>query len=178
MIHRLKFNRFAGWKEPRDPEQYAAVAILIYKNKEILFIKRSENMPTHKGDIAFPGGKKEDGDMGIYSTAKREAYEELLIPKKTVSSICTVEGNLDPIDTVEYKFNVYPVVFSLYEKQSNFNKDEVQKIFYEPIEKLINKNNWSYRGAYDDDWIYMLDDEILWGATAKMVRTLCDLRLR
>ena len=64
--------------EPKGPEKYAAVAILIYKNKEILFIKRSENMPTHKGDIAFPGGKKEDGDVGIYSTAKREAYEELL----------------------------------------------------------------------------------------------------
>ena len=177
MIHRLKFNRFAGRGEPKGPEKYAAVAILIYKNKEILFIKRSENMSTHKGDIAFPGGKKEDGDVDIYSTAEREAYEELLIPKKTVNSIFTVKGNLDPIDTVEYKFNVYPVVFSLYEKQSNFNKDEVQKIFYEPIEKLINKNNWSYRGAYDDDWIYMLDDEILWGATAKMVRTLCDLRL-
>ena len=178
MIHRLKFNRFAGRGEPKGPEKYAAVAILIFKNKEILFIKRSENMPTHKGDIAFPGGKKEDGDVDIYSTAKREAYEELLIPKKTVNSIFTVKGNLDPIDTVEYKFNVYPVVFSLYEKQSNFNKDEVQKIFYEPIEKLIDKNNWSYRGAYDDDWIYMLDDEILWGATAKMVRTLCNLRLR
>ena len=178
MIHRLKFNRFTGRGEPKGPEKYAAVAILIFKNKEILFIKRSENMPTHKGDIAFPGGKKEDGDMDIYSTAEREAYEELLIPKKTVNSIFTVKGNLDPIDTVEYKFNVYPVVFSLYEKQSNFNKDEVQKIFYEPIEKLINKNNWSYRGAYDDDWIYMLDGEILWGATAKMVRTLCDLRLR
>ena len=103
--------------EPRGPEKYAAVAILIYKNEEILFIKRSENMPTHKGHIAFPGGKKEDSDKGIHSTAKREAHEELLIPKKTVNSICTVKGSLDPIDTVEYKFNVYPVVFSLNEKQ-------------------------------------------------------------
>ena len=68
MIHRLKFNRFAGRREPKGPEQYAAVAILIYKNKEILFIKRSENMPTHKGHIAFPGGKKEFDDLGIYST--------------------------------------------------------------------------------------------------------------
>ena len=41
---------------------YAAVSILVYKNKEILFIKRSENMPTHKGHIAFPGGKKELSD--------------------------------------------------------------------------------------------------------------------
>ena len=159
----------------------AAVLILIVENDKdysIVFTERSKRLPSHAGEVSFPGGKKEDGDWVIYSTAKREEYEELLIPKKTVNSICTVEGNLDPIDTVEYKFNVYPVVFSLYEKQSNFNKDEVQKIFYEPIEKLINKNNWSYRGAYDDDWIYMLDEEILWGATAKMVRTLCNLRFR
>ena len=115
--------------EPKGPEKYAAVAILIYKNKEILFIKRSENMPTHKGDIAFPGGKKEDGDVGIYSTAKREAYEELLIPKKTVNSICTVEGNLDPIDTVEYKFNVYPVVLVYMKNNQILIKMKFKKYF-------------------------------------------------
>ena len=38
---------------------YASVAVLFFDEVEILFIKRSENMPTHKGHIAFPGGKKE-----------------------------------------------------------------------------------------------------------------------
>ena len=36
---------------------YASVAVLFFDEVEILFIKRSENMPTHKGHIAFPGGK-------------------------------------------------------------------------------------------------------------------------
>ena len=54
---------------------YASVAVLFIDEVEILFIKRSENMPTHKGHIAFPGGKKEKNDMSIVYTAVREATE-------------------------------------------------------------------------------------------------------
>ena len=46
-------------------EDYAAVSILIFEKEEILYIKRSNEMPTHKGHIAFPGGKKEDDDKNI-----------------------------------------------------------------------------------------------------------------
>ena len=62
---------------PSFSEDYASVAILIIDDKEILFIKRSENLPTHKGHIAFPGGKKENSDKNIVETALREAEEEL-----------------------------------------------------------------------------------------------------
>ena len=58
---------------------YASVAVLFFDEVEILFIKRSENTPTHKGHIAFPGGKKEKNDTSIIHTAVREATEELLI---------------------------------------------------------------------------------------------------
>ena len=63
---------------------YASVAVLFIDNNEILFIKRSENMPTHKGHIAFPGGKKEETDKSVVSTAIREAtavsYTHLTLP--------------------------------------------------------------------------------------------------
>ena len=68
-------------------EPYAAVSILVYKEKEVLFIKRSNDMPTHKGHIAFPGGKKEQRDLNIVETAVREASEELLILKNDVDEI-------------------------------------------------------------------------------------------
>ena len=64
---------------------YASVAVLFIDNNEILFIKRSENMPTHKGHIAFPGGKKEKTDKSVVSTAIREASEELLIPENSIT---------------------------------------------------------------------------------------------
>ena len=55
--------------------------------------------------------------------------------------------------------------------------EQEQKVIYEPIRNLMDKDNWSHRGAYSDDWIYMLEDEILWGATAKMIRLLLKLKL-
>ena len=153
---------------------YAAVSILIFDKKEILYIKRSNEMPTHKGQIAFPGGKREDEDIDIVSTAVRESTEELLLPEASIKPF----GCLNSIDTVEYKFDVYPVVCHLFEKPKNFNVSEVQKIFFVEIKKLSNPNNWSYRGAYPDDWIFMIGKEILWGATAKITRRLLTLDLR
>ena len=104
---------------------YAAVSILIFEKKEILYIKRSDEMPTHKGQIAFPGGKREQEDENIVSTAVRESLEELLLSEAAINPY----GYLDSIDTVEYKFDVYPVVCQLFEKPKSFNVSEVQEIF-------------------------------------------------
>ena len=153
---------------------YAAVSILIFDKKEILYIKRSNEMPTHIGQIAFPGGKKEEKDIYFVCTAVRESTEELLLNESTIKPF----GYLNSIDTVEYKFDVYPVVCHLFEKPKNFNVSEVQEIFFVEIKKLSNPNNWSYRGAYPDDWIFMIGKEILWGATAKITRRLLTLDLR
>ena len=153
---------------------YAAVSILIFEKKEILYIKRSEEMPTHKGQIAFPGGKREQEDENIVSTAVRESLEELLLSEAAINPY----GYLDSIDTVEYKFDVYPVVCQLFEKPKSFNVSEVQEIFFVEIKNLSNQNNWSYRGLYPDDWIFTIGKEILWGATAKITRRLLNLDLR
>ena len=172
MIQDLNYQKILKPHE-KNNDDYASVSILIYDEKEIIFIKRSEDLPTHKGHIAFPGGKKEVEDQSIVDTALREACEELLIDLKTITPI----GILKPIDTVEYKFLVYPILCNLSIRPKQFNTIEVQKVIYEPIRNLMNEDNWLFRGAYSDDWIYMLGDEILWGATAKMIRLLLKLKL-
>lgn len=150
---------------------YAAVSILIYKEKEILFIKRSNDMPTHKGHIAFPGGKKEKKDLNIVDTAIREAAEELLIDKNDVEPL----GILKPVDTIEFKYHVFPVLCNLKRKPESFNEGEVQDLFFVPIDELSNQQNWRFRGIYPNDWIFKIRDETLWGATAKMTRELLGL---
>ena len=105
---KLKYKELNIQNESKK-ENYAAVAILIYDEKEILFIKRSNDMPTHKGHIAFPGGKKEIDDLSIVDTATREASEELLISRTDVQPF----GQLDPVDTIEFKNKVYPILCSL-----------------------------------------------------------------
>ena len=62
-------------------------------------------------------------------------------------------------------------------KPKKFNKDEVQKVLYVGIDSLRKKENWYYRGLYSNDWIYEFENEILWGATAKMIRSILVLNL-
>jgi|TARA_Y100000590_G_scaffold224005_1_gene253358 8-oxo-dGTP pyrophosphatase MutT (NUDIX family) len=152
-------------------KEYASVAMLIYQDKELVLIKRSEELPTHKGHIAFPGGKKESGDESIVDTAIREACEELLLERESIIPF----GMLEPIDTVEYKFEVYPILCKLEKKPNSFNTSEVQEVYFVPLEDLQNENNWLFRGHYDTDWIFEIRDEILWGATAKMVRRMFNI---
>ena len=82
---------------------------------------------------------------------------------------------LEPIDTVEYKFEVYPILCELEKKPNSFNTSEVQEVYFVPLEDLQNENNWLFRGHYDTDWIFEIRDEILWGATAKMVRRMFNI---
>ena len=70
MINNLEYKDLSEPFQKVD-EDYASVAMLIYQEKELIFIKRSEDLPTHKGHIAFPGGKKEASDQSIVHTAIR-----------------------------------------------------------------------------------------------------------
>ena len=67
---------------------------------------------------------------------------------------------------------MFPILCFLKRKPEKFNKDEVQKVLYAKIDNLMNETNWHYRGFYSNDWIFEIDNEILWGATAKMVRKI------
>ena len=173
MLENKLFYKKLNSSIKKTKNNYASVAVLFIDEKEILFIKRSENMPTHKGHIAFPGGKKEEQDLSIIDTAVREATEELLIP----DSLITPFGYIDSVDTVEYKFEVFPILCNLKNKPKKFNKKEVQKVLYASIDELKDENNWIYRGRYQSDWIFHIDNEILWGATAKMIRNMLNLNL-
>ena len=107
-------------------------------------------MPTHKGQIAFPGGKAQAEDKDIVDTAVRETKE----------------------------FPVYPVVCKLESVNLlDFNNTEVQKVYSVDITYLNDLSNWVYRGWYDSDWIVKIEEDILWGATAGMTLELFQLRL-
>jgi hypothetical protein len=101
----------------------------------------------------------------------REASEELLILKNDVEPF----GILEPVDTIEFKYNVFPILCRLHKKPESFNKSEVQEIFFVSIDELSNQQNWRFRGIYPNDWIFKIRNETLWGATAKMTRDLLGL---
>src|SRR3954465_15065299 len=57
-------------REPEDPE--------------LVFTRRTDDLPRHPGEISFPGGMQEPGDLGPAETALREMEEELGIGPSSV----------------------------------------------------------------------------------------------
>ena len=65
----------------------AAVLILIVENDKdysIVFTERSKRLPSHAGEVSFPGGKKENEDKNLIETALRETHEEIGIKPSSI----------------------------------------------------------------------------------------------
>ena len=78
---------------PTSESRQAAILVPLYVNAGQLWTvltKRSDQLPTHKSQIAFPGGARETGE-DAWTTALRETEEELGLPPKKILRI----GQLD-----------------------------------------------------------------------------------
>lgn len=156
--------------------QYAAVLVPIFEHQgstRLVLTKRPMTMPTHAGHLAFPGGRPHSGDNGPVHTALREAHEEMGIEPESVD----VLGFLEPIHTVEFELYVAPVVGRL-PANTTFRPDprEVDKVLLPALGELRDERAWRSESWHGRSvWFYDIDGEVLWGATAMMVRRLLGL---
>jgi 8-oxo-dGTP pyrophosphatase MutT (NUDIX family) len=138
----------------------------------VVLTKRPETMPSHQGEIAFPGGKF-DGrvDVDLEATALREALEEVGIEPASVEIVAQLEG----IATVASRFTSTPFVGFLSEPPVlRPNPLEVVRVLEVPLSALMAEG--VYREEEWDTWMaelhvhfYELDDETVWGATARIL---------
>ena len=154
----------------------AAILLPIIEREEpsVLLTKRSDNMPTHAGQISFPGGRVHAGDVSLIDTALRELEEETGIDREFV----TVAGFLDPYETVNSGFMILPVVGFVRESFTlHMNANEVAEIFEAPLEYLCDPRNRSRmsverQGVTREFYTIPFAGHTIWGATAEIIVNL------
>ena len=147
----------------------AAVLILCYeKDNDLYFVmtERSNSLPSHPGEVAFPGGKREKKDKNLKQTALREATEEISLDPAKVEIL----GQLDPHES-RFGLSVTPFVGILKEKfELEPNPDEVADIFYLPLSffknnPLIKRGVTNFKGETFDTPVIIYDNHEIWGLT-------------
>lgn len=134
----------------------------------LIFTRRTEEMPTHKGQVAFPGGGLSTPNESLIAAALREAHEEIGLEPGLVD----VLGLLDDIPTVTGTTVVTPVVGRLIRTPTLLaSPEEVARIFEVPVSALREPERWTVkhvtRGA--QSWpifFFPWDGEMLWGLSA------------
>lgn len=140
---------------------------------QVILTKRSSALKHHPGQIAFPGGKQDDGDANVTAAALREAREEIGLPEH----LPKVLGTLPEHETVT-GFRVTPVV-AILEQEFDIHPEpgEVDEVFSVPLEHLMNPASYliesrRWRGSRRYYFTVPYGPYYIWGATARMLRGL------
>jgi 8-oxo-dGTP pyrophosphatase MutT (NUDIX family) len=139
---------------------------------EMLFTRRTDTVLTHKGQISFPGGQREDSDLETVETALRESYEEIGLEPSRV----TVLGELDDVFTAVSSFVITPVVGLVEGGIDNLRlaPDEVKSLLVVPVTHLLDPDvhTTEMRSVGEQQYrihYYTVGDDIIWGATGRIV---------
>ena len=163
-----------------DPERVpsAVVLPLLIKNGEywILFIKRTETVEHHKGQISFPGGRREPEDSSLRDTALRELNEETGIPSTAIEIL----GELDDSLTLTSNY-VISTFIGIITNPYDYKPDtkETAYIIEIPISALLKKDplkEETYTNDVSTDTVvYTYQNQVIWGATARILKQFLEI---
>jgi 8-oxo-dGTP pyrophosphatase MutT (NUDIX family) len=155
----------------------AAVLVPLHMKRGVLhavFTRRHHELPRHAGEISFPGGRRDAEDADLMATALRETHEEVGLPAESVELI----GALEPIPTIVTGYAIHPFVGIV---PSNFrwkpSDREVAEVIDLPLPAVAagyQRRRLVRRGAAIRTDTYVVDQHMIWGATARIVSDLLD----
>jgi 8-oxo-dGTP pyrophosphatase MutT (NUDIX family) len=134
---------------------------------------RTDHLPSHAGQVAFPGGRSEPADGDALTTALRESEEEIGLDRALVTPL----GYLDCFETIS-GFCITPVVAKIAaEAQLYPAPDEVAEVFEVPLAFLLEPANlrrytMEFRGHQRPMVEFIHGGHRIWGATAAMLLNL------
>jgi 8-oxo-dGTP pyrophosphatase MutT (NUDIX family) len=146
------------------------------KGLSLIFTKRTDNLDNHRGQISFPGGMMDPEDAGPRATALRETFEEIGVRPEDVD----LWGRLNQEATVT-GFSVAPFVGRIPHPYAfNLNRQEVERLIVVPLDHLLDpaffsQEYYHWNDRYYKTYKYQYGDDVIWGATARMVHNLLSL---
>jgi len=142
---------------------------------ELVLTKRSSALRHHPGQIAFPGGKRDEEDTSLEACALREAHEEIGLPGAHVQLL----GRLPSHETIT-AYEMTPVVgWISAEFDAKPEAGEVTEAFRVPLWHLGDPDRFRvegrmFRGAKRYYYAVPWGPYYIWGATARILRGFAD----
>jgi len=161
----------------------AAVALVLLEGPqglEILLIRRAERADDPwSGQIALPGGRYDVGDGDLFATAVRETREETGVDLSGAERLGVLD-DLYPRTSTLPPVVVRPFVFGLAQRTALVPSDEVQRAFWLPLRRLSEPGvrrdvTLTLRGAVRTFPAYLVDDDLIWGMTERILTPFVDL---
>jgi 8-oxo-dGTP pyrophosphatase MutT (NUDIX family) len=149
---------------------------------QLVFTRRAWHLRSHTGEVCFPGGRRDPSDPDLVATALRESHEEIGLEPTAVEVI----GELDRLTTVSSPSYIVPVVGVLDgDPPLRPALDEVDAILHVSLAELADpaiyrEEIWARPDASGRPvdmalYFFELENDTLWGATARMVHNLLSL---
>jgi len=177
------------------PASPAAVLVPLFEedgDARVVLTRRSPNLRSHQGEVSFPGGRIEPHEEPEQA-ALREAAEEVALDPGSVELV----GRLSPLSTFSSRSVITPVVGALRGRPNlRRNPSEVDHVFDVALahlteEGVFREERWSFpdrpvpahvTGELEEDrsfpvWFFELENDTVWGATARILVELLRLVL-
>jgi 8-oxo-dGTP pyrophosphatase MutT (NUDIX family) len=139
-----------------------------------VFTKRRDDLRRHAGEISFPGGRQDFPDEDLRVTALREAEEEIGLPRDDVELI----GALPPTGTFVTGYRIHPFVGAIRAGHEwTMQPNEVEVVLEMSLRDLVRgfeMRRLIRKGVPIKTPTYCVDDNLVWGATARIVQHLLE----
>ncbi|MCW3017974.1 MAG: CoA pyrophosphatase [Solirubrobacterales bacterium] len=143
----------------------------------VVLTRRRADLRRHAGEISFPGGRQDAEDPDLTATALREAEEEIGLDRSQVELL----GALAPTSTLATNYVIHPFVGAVPAGVAwQLSAREVDAVLELPLQAIRagrTRTSMERRGITFETDTYVVDEHLIWGATARILETLLE-RLR
>lgn len=140
----------------------------------LVFTRRSHQLSRHAGEISFPGGLIDEGEDPA-TAALREAEEELGLAPQDVELL----GAFEPVHTHVTGVLIVPFVGLLWrDPRFTPNAAEIAEVLEYPLSELQARaatRDLEWEGRWYTTDLFDMDGNVIWGATARILRMFLDL---